>query len=187
MRYKDKEIWIKTPRVNPKITINSDYNLIGNNKQSKWNIAPVSRNITHSYFIKDLKELREYESFFISCKGRFNSFFITTFKRVMRAKKQSSSVSYFSAISANRAFWMYGQSRYILIDRKFATKIVDVKKDELGDEVIIIEDALPFQIDENSLIEELIAVRFNMDEIEFSKKGAVGYELQLDFKEVFYE
>ncbi|MCI6988408.1 MAG: hypothetical protein MR902_02410 [Campylobacter sp.] len=187
MRYKDREIWDKTPLAEPKITMSGEYNLIGSNFQTKWITTPVSRVITHSYHLHNLSELRELERFFMEHKGRLKSFFIPGYKKEMVAKKAAAKSSFITTPSANRAFFLYGQTRYLLINRNFATKIIDIKKNEIGEEIVILEDEIPYELDESSLIEELISVRFNSDLIEFVKSGAVGYRCELNFKEIFYE
>lgn len=186
MRYLNKDIWFKAPLIKPKITLNNNYSLVGKNRQTKWSITPNARIISHNYYVHDLKELREFESFFNDKKARVKSFFIPSHTKDIISLKAASSATSFKVISSNKPFWIYNQTRHLIFDRKFATKILDIKQD--GDnEVIILKDGLAFEINENTLIEELINVRFNRDEIEFIKSGAVGFKTSLDFKEVFYE
>ncbi|MCZ6135832.1 hypothetical protein, partial [Campylobacter ureolyticus] len=84
--------------------------------------------------------------------------------------------------SSNKPFWIYNQARHLIFDRKFASQILDIKQIQDYEEIVL-KDPLPFEIDKNTLIEELINVRFNRDEIEFIKSGAVGFRTNLDFKE----
>lgn len=186
MRYLDKDIWDKAPLIKPKITMQNNYSFVGKNRQTKWVITPNSRIISHSYYMHDLNELREFESFFDDKLARLKSFFIPSHVKDITAIKGVKGSDIFYAKSANRAFWLYNQTRHIVINRTFATQILDAKKDA-DNEIIILKEPLAFDLDENSFIEELINVRFNRDEIEFVKSGAVGFKTDIDFKEVFYE
>lgn len=186
MRYLDKDIWFKSPLVKPKITLSNNYSLVGKNRQTKWSITPNARIISHNYYVHDLSELREFESFFNDKLARVKSFFIPSHTKDITALKTPNGVTSFKSISSNKPFWIYNQTRHLIFDRKFASQILDIKQD--GDfEVIILKEPLPFEIDKNTLIEELINARFNRDEIEFIKSTAVGFKTNLDFKEVFYE
>ena len=186
MRYLNKDIWFKAPLIKPKITLSNNYFLVGKNRQTKWSITPNARIISHNYYVHDLKELREFESFFNDKKARVKSFFIPSHTKDIISLKAPNGVTSFKAISSNKPFWIYNQARHLIFDRKFASQILDIKQIQDYEEIVL-KDPLPFEIDKNTLIEELINVRFNRDEIEFIKSGAVGFKTSLDFKEVFYE
>ncbi|QKF64550.1 hypothetical protein [Campylobacter corcagiensis] len=186
MRYLDKDIWFKAPLIKPKITISNDYSLVGKNVQTKFSLTPTLRVISHNYFVHDLKELREFEAFFDKHKARLKDFFIPSHTKDLTALKSPKGNNYFSSKNSNKAFWIYAQTRHLMFNRRFITQILDVKLKE-NSEVVVLKDALEFDVDENTLIEELIHVRFNKDEIEFIKNNSVGFRVSLDFKEVFYE
>lgn len=70
----------------------------------------------------------------------------------------------------------------------FATKLNDIVKDTKNNcEILVIKDTFRSDIKSDTLIMELLNVRFDMDTFTLSKIGAVGYNATLKFKEVFYE
>lgn len=189
MIYKDKKIWDKSPLVKPRITLKNDYEMAGKIYQEKWSLTPNLRIISHNYFIFDLDELKEVENFFYEMKGRLNSFFIPSHTKDLIAIIGKKGDKFFSIKKQNKTFWIYNQNRFLLTSRDFATKIIDVKPSNINkaEEIIFLEDALPYDINKFVFIEELICVRFNSDKMKITKNGATGYQVNFDFKEVFYE
>ena len=189
MIFKYKEIFDFMPLIKPRISLSGDISEVGTNKISKFYTAPVSRTINLEYFLKSLEMVRKFESFWIKNLGRWGSFYLPSFKRDFVATDKFKQVSFFNAKISKASFGIFEQTLNLIIPaQNFASKVIDVRLDkEKNCEIIVLENRFDFEINESSFISELILVRFNSDSFKVLKKGAVGYYLSLDFKEVFYE
>ena len=178
------------PLLSPEISINAGFNLYGKEKLAKYDPKPNVRTITHKYYLRNLGEARKLENYFLSKQAMLKSFFIPSYKRDFLAlDKQSAPIDAIDIQNTNGGYAVYNQSRFIFLPKyNFSTQIIDIRKDTKKDcEVMILKDTFKTDITADTLIMELINVRFDTDTFTLSKNGAVGYTTTLKFKEVFYE
>lgn len=189
MIFEGKPVWNLAPRLQPKITMSLEASEIGKNKIAKFSPSPCVRVFSLSYYLRDLAAVREAERFFIARGGRLESFYLPSFKRDFIPSNKFANQSAFSCLRANASFGIWGQGCNIYIPKEgFAARVLDIKVDSQNNqEIIALKQVFNFEINPQSFISELICVRFNSDEISISKSGAVGFSMQLDLKEVFYE
>lgn len=190
MNYDNKEILYFPPLLSPQITINAGFNLYGKEKIAKYDTKPNKRAVTHKYYLRNLAEARALENFFLQRKGMLESFFIPSYKRdFLPLDNQNAPLNAISIKNTGGGYGIYNQSKFIFLPRYvFATKLNDIVKDTKNDcEILVIKDTFRSDIKSDTLIMELLNVRFDMDVFTLSKSGAVGYSATLKFKEVFYE
>ncbi|MCI6989393.1 MAG: hypothetical protein MR902_07530 [Campylobacter sp.] len=190
MKYNKLDILYFFPLLSPDISIDAGFSFYGKEKLAKYDFKPNARSISHKYYLRNLSQARWLENFFLDKQAMLKSFYIPSYKRdFLVYEKASAPVSAINIKNTNGGYAIYNQSRFIFIPEfNFATQILDIRKDTKKNcEVMILKDELNRDINEDTLIMELINVRFDSDTFTLSKNGAVGFSLSLKFKEIFYE
>ena len=183
------EIFPFMPLKEPKITLKTQVHELGREKLAKFYTAPSKRDINAEFYLHDLAELRAFESFFIKHLGALKSFDLPSFKRDFIASGHSIDKNYIEVNQNNSSLGLYRQDLQIYIKKQgFISRVLDIKIDlAKHQEIVFLADSYNFEINPDTIIWELIKVRFNSDELKFTQKGAKGYYVSVNFKEVLGE
>ncbi|MDA3046694.1 hypothetical protein OFO10_05935 [Campylobacter sp. VBCF_06 NA8] len=186
-KFNDKFVFDLAPLIEPKITLNNDFKEVGKNIITKFVPGISLRKISLEYFVRDLARVRDIESFFInSCKGRLESFYMPSFKKDFEILGESANNNNFSAKRQNSNFGVISQILNISIPQSaFMARVIDVRVDTVSDsEIVVLDRNFSFKIDKDTIINELIKVRFDNDSFEVLKEANIGYKIALEFAEV---